>query len=406
MEHLKNFMPYKDEECEQQIEVIAEHPAFKNETIRIMPDAHKGLGCVIGFTSTFSDKVIVGTIGVDIGCRVSMYETPFHWGDVDAMDKKFLTEFDTVIHQKVPAGLGVIRQTQHKYSREFDSRLHDLKCFNALRKIRNLEKSMGSIGSGNHFCELNKAPTHDAVFLTIHTGSRNLGQQVARIYQEKAINNCKNNPAEIAAIVERLKSEGRQQEIQSAIAEYKSHSDKNLPKDLCYIEGQDLEDYLNDIQICCEWSYWNHATIIDEIMSAYGEHFNDTKLITCMHNYIDVDNRMIRKGAISAQTGEQCLIPMNMRDGICVMIGKGNPDWNYSLPHGCGRKMSRHEAKENLDIYDYQYEMEDVFSTCVSEDTIDESPMVYKDPEDVLEIAAANGRNAGIYKSVYNFKGV
>lgn len=405
MEHLKSFAANETSKLKKQVDIIAEHPAFKNEIIRIMPDAHVGRGVCIGFTSTFSDKVIPSIVGADIGCRVSMYETPFHWADVNEKEKKFLRQFDAVVHSKVPAGLGIIRTTPNKYANNFWSRFSSLRCFPALKNVDKISCSMGSLGSGNHFIALNRAQTHDAVYLTVHTGSRNLGQQVMEYYQHRAIENCNSDKKEIKQLIERLKEEGRREEIEHQLKNFKSSRIK-FSNDLCYIEGSDLEDYLHDMTICCEWSYWNHVSIINSIMNSYGSSFNESKMETCIHNYVDIENHIIRKGAISAKEGEVGFIPMNMRDGVCRMVGKGNEDWNCSLPHGCGRKMSRKEARDSLDIFDYEYEMEDVYSSCVNEDTIDEAPMVYKDPEDVIEISTVSGRITGIFPEVYNFKGV
>ena len=259
--------------------------------------------------------------------------------------------------------------------------------------------------------ELDRAVDRDKVYLTVHTGSRNLGVQVCKFYQQKAIDYCKkvlkqSQKKEIKNIVSDLKAAGRAREIESEINKYRKNHQLDFSNDLCYIEGDILQDYLHDMDVCNKFSYYNHVTIIEEIMESYGIKFNPDKLITCIHNYVDTDSNIIRKGAISAKEGEIGIIPMNMRDGITTMIGKGNPDWNYSLPHGCGRVMSRTQARASFDLIEYETEMEDVYSTCVNEDTIDESPMVYKDPDDVIEVARPSGLSNGLYSSVYNFKGV
>ena len=412
MEHLKNYIVNPDQQTLDQIDVLSEHPAFKAETIRIMPDGHRGKGSCIGFVSTFSDRIIPNVVGVDIACRVSMYETPFTWADVNARDKKFLSEFDDIVHAKVPAGLAQIRGSVHpNVEKHLRADIENMKCAGQLRKMNNIMQSVGSLGSGNHFLELDRAMDRDRVYLTVHTGSRNLGSQVCNIYQQKAIDYCTkvlkdSQKAEIAAIINELKAAGRSSDIEQALKDYKDNHPLGFSSELCYIEGHDVEDYLYDMDVCNKFSYYNHVTIIEEIMSSYGMGFNPDKLITCIHNYVDTEHRFIRKGAISAQEGEIGIVPMNMRDGIMLMKGRGNPDWNYSLPHGCGRSMSRTEAKNNLDLLDYQVEMEDVYSTCVSESTIDESPMAYKDPEDVIETAYPSGSPMGVYTPVYSFKGV
>lgn len=412
MEHIKNYMLDVDETCAAQIEAISNHPAFANETIRIMPDGHSGKGCVVGFTSTFSDKIVPNIVGVDIACRVSMYETPFTWADVNNRDKKFLAQFDDIVHAKVPAGLGQVRNDVHRNVANYLMEdINSLKCHNHLRDLYNILLSVGSLGSGNHFLELDRAIDRDKVYLTVHTGSRNLGVQVCNYYQQKAIEYCnkilKNNQKQdIANIIHDLKVAGRAEDIQNTINEYKESHPLDFSKELCYIEGDILQDYLHDMDVCNKFSYYNHVTIIEEIMASYGIDFYPDKLTTCIHNYIDTKNNIIRKGAISAQKNEVAIIPMNMRDGIMTMVGKGNPEWNYSLPHGCGRNMSRTEARKNIDLLDYQVEMEDVYSTCVNESTIDESPMAYKNPEDVLDVAYTSGRPNGLYTPVYSFKGV
>lgn len=412
MEHIKNYMLDTDEKCAAQIETIAKHPAFADETIRIMPDGHSGKGCVVGFTSTFSDKVIPNIVGVDIACRVSMYETPFTWADVNNRDKKFLAQFDDIVHAKVPAGLGQVRNDVHRnVANHLMNDINSLRCHDKLRDLYTILLSVGSLGTGNHFIELDRDMTQDKVYLIVHTGSRNLGVQVCNYYQQKAIERCNKELKErqkkdIEYIVSELKEAGRPRDIQKALKEYKENHTLDFSKELCYIEGDLLQDYLHDMDVCNKFSYYNHVTIIEEIMASYGIDFYPNKLTTCIHNYIDTEHKIIRKGAISAQEGEIAIIPMNMRDGIMTMVGKGNPDWNYSLPHGCGRNMSRTEARKNIDLLDYQVEMEDVYSTCINESTIDESPMAYKNPEDVLDVAYANGRPNGLYTPVYSFKGV
>lgn len=413
MEHVKSYMVNKDPVCDAQVAAIANHPAFRNETIRIMPDGHPGAAsAVIGFTSTFSDKIVPNVVGVDIACRVSMYETPFTWADVNNRDRKFLQQFDDIVHAKVPAGLGFVRNDIHsnvdKYLRDD---IASLRCLRGLHHMDNILRSVGSLGSGNHYCELDRAMDRDKVYLSVHTGSRNLGVQVCNYYQQKAVDYCRrvlknSQKKEIEHIVERLKVAGRSTEIEGELKKFKQAHPLDFSGELCYIEGDLLEDYLHDMEVCNKFSYFNHRTIIEEILSSYGIDFNDSKLVTCIHNYVDVEHKIIRKGAISAQEGEIGIIPMNMRDGITTMVGKGNPDWNYSLPHGCGRKMSRTDAKKNLDVWDYKYEMQDVYSTCVGYDTLDESPMAYKDPEEVIEAAYPSGRPNGIYTPVYSFKGV
>lgn len=412
MEHIKNYMPKIDKLSATQIDTLSKHPAFEDEIIRIMSDGHAGVGCVVGFTSTFTDKIIPNVVGVDIACRVSMYETPFTWADVNNRDKKFLAQFDDIVHAKVPAGLGQVRNDVHRnVANHLMEDINSLKCHDHLRDLYNILLSVGSLGSGNHFIELDRAMTQDKVYLIVHTGSRNLGVQVCNYYQQKAVEYCNkelrnSQKQDIANIVHDLKAAGRAKEIQDTIKEYKGNHRLNFSKELCYIDGDILQDYLHDMDVCNKFSYYNHVTIIEEIMASYGIDFYPAKLTTCIHNYVDTEHKIIRKGAISAQEGEIGIIPMNMRDGIMTMVGKGNPDWNYSLPHGCGRSMSRTEARNSIDLLDYQVEMEDVYSTCVNENTIDESPMAYKDPEDVLEIAQANGRPNGLYTPVYSFKGV
>lgn len=367
MTNLKSYMVGYDEKTVEQIETIANSPAYQESKIRIMPDAHAGKGSCVGFTATFEDKICPNTVGVDIACRVSLFDLTFanrEW------DKRDLVQFDNVVNRVVPAGFSV-RGKEHKLSLDFP--YEDLRCWNELRNHTHLRKSLGTLGGGNHYIELDKDERGN-VWLSVHCGSRNLGKQVAEYYQAKAIT------ARDARLVKMW-----------------------VADDLCYIEGQDLEDYLNDMKLCNEWSFRNHMAIYDAIAEEFGLPAT-CDYITCIHNYVDVDNKLIRKGAISANAGEYGIIPLNMRDGLLVVQGRGNEDWNNSLPHGAGRILSRGAAKKELDLLEFENTMEGIYSTSIGFSTLDEAPMAYKPADEIIAAIGDNARIVGHLMPIYNFK--
>ena len=416
MKDLKIFTNNIEEKAKEQIDLLLEQEAFKDCKVRIMPDVHAGAGCVIGFTGNLGDKVIPNIVGVDIGCGILCVEL----GNID-ID---LEKLDKIIRQYIPSGMNV----HEKPLKNFD--FTQLYCYKELKnKDGWLEKSLGTLGGGNHFIEIDKDDDNDK-YLVIHTGSRNLGKQVCEIYQEKAIKYCsyeKEMKAEKEQIIKEYKEKGREREIQEKLVEInKKYSGKTkLPKDLCYLERKDREDYLHDMKICQEFAILNRVCIV---MRIFEEYFNchfvsdinegiinniclegyepkyEFSFFESVHNYINFNDNIIRKGSISARKDERVIIPMNMRDGCIIGIGKGNEDWNYSAPHGAGRTMSRNIARQTLTMEDYKNSMNGIYTTSVNEDTIDEAPMVYKPMEEIIKYIEPTVEVTKIIKPIYNFK--
>ena len=391
MSDLKIFAKTIDEKAKQQIYTLLAQKAFADCKVRIMPDVHAGAGCVIGFTADLGDKVIPNIVGVDIGCGMLCVEL----GKVD-ID---FAELDKVIRENVPSGMNVNDKTSWRVTKD------DLRCYDRLRNKEWIDKSMGSLGGGNHFIEVD-ADDEGNKYLVIHSGSRNLGKQVCKIYQDKAIYNLHGNGArkqEIDKLIAEYRAAGRQSEIEEGIKGIKSKFGGSIPKDLCYLEGQDRDDYLHDMEYCQEFAGLNRVAIAFRIME---------KMLWCdmeryfhtIHNYIDHESNIVRKGAISAKKGERLLIPINMRDGCIIGIGKGNDDWNCSAPHGAGRIMSRMEAKELLDLDEYKETMSGIFTTSVCNGTIDEAPMAYKPMREIVDCIGDTVEIERIIKPVYNFK--
>ena len=398
MKDLKIFTDDIEEEAINQINELLGQGAFKDSKIRIMPDVHAGKGCVIGFTGNLGDKVIPNIVGVDIGCGMLCVEL----GNID-LD---LERLDKIIREYVPSGFEVHDERKYKFLE-----LQDLKCYRELKDTKRLERSIGTLGGGNHFIEIDIDENNNK-YLVIHTGSRNLGKQVAEYYQELANQLCNYNIGEYKEkqqeLIKTYKEQDRKQEIQSALIklreEYKIDH-KKIPKDLAYLEGQYRENYLHDMKICQEFASFNRKNIAIEIMkhlncalSFPGNNFET------IHNYISFEDNIVRKGAISAKKGEMVLIPMNMRDGCIIGVGKGNEDWNCSAPHGAGRIMSRMKAKETFDLDEYKESMKDIYTTSVNENTIDEAPFVYKPMQEIIDNIGDTVDIIKIIKPIYNFK--
>lgn len=393
MRDLKIFTNNIEQSAKEQIDLLLEQEAFKDCKVRIMPDVHAGAGCVIGFTGNLGDKVIPNIVGVDIGC--GMLCVNLGKEDLD------LKELDEVIRKYIPSGMSVHEEAVAYFD------FTQLYCYKQLKNVDGwLEKSLGSLGGGNHFIEIDVDDENNK-YLVIHTGSRNLGKQVAEIYQNKAIEYCsykKELEAEKQNIIKTYKEEGRQREIQEALIEVskKYEGKTKLPKDLCYLEGKDREDYLHDMKLCQEFALKNRSYIAYKIckeMNLLCDNY-----FQCIHNYINFEDNIVRKGSISARKGEKVIIPMNMRDGCIIGIGKGNEDWNYSAPHGAGRTMSRNIARQTLSMEDYEKSMDGIYTTSVNQDTIDEAPMVYKPMEEIIEHIKDTVEIEKIIKPIYNFK--
>lgn len=359
---------------------------FKDSKIRIMPDVHAGAGCVIGFTANLGDKVIPNVVGVDIGCGMLTVEL----GNID-ID---LQKFDEIVNKFIPSGFEV-----HKNEQYLPFNLSDLKCFNSLRNILRLNQSLGSLGGGNHFIEIDK-DDEDNKYLIIHSGSRNLGHQVATYYQKLAIkyhNEVKQEQR--YELIDKLKKQNRQSEIGDELK--KLNPSKPLPKHLCYLEGINRSNYLHDMKLCQEFAFHNRKAIVNILLEKMGLKVKSS--FQTIHNYIGDDN-IVRKGAISAYKDEKVLIPINMRDGCIIALGKGNEDWNYSAPHGAGRIMARGVAKRTLDMQEFKDTMSGIYTTSVVESTLDEAPMAYKPIQEILDNIKNTVDVVKIIKPIYNFK--
>lgn len=398
MSNLKIFTKNVEQEAVDQIELLLAQDAFKDCKVRIMPDVHAGKGCVIGFTADLGEKVIPNIVGVDIGCGmlcVSLGQT-----DID------FEKLDNVIRSYVPSG----RDVHEGRTIRFDE-LQELKCYRELRDTKRLERSIGTLGGGNHFIEVDVAED-GYKYLVIHTGSRNLGKQVADYYQNLAFELMSGKDElykEQGRIIEEYKAAGRKSDIQNAIAELHRNFkavNPNIPKDLCYLEGKYREDYLHDMRICQKFAYINRVMIAQIICNhmGWGVDADMPDYFECIHNYIDHDSNIVRKGAISAKLGEKVLIPINMRDGCIIGTGKGNEDWNQSAPHGAGRVMSRTKAKELVSLEEFEKSMDGIYTTSVNQSTIDESPMAYKTLDEIVENIKDTVDVLAIIKPIYNFK--
>lgn len=386
------FATVIEEEAVEQIRRMCDYPIAEGSQIRIMPDVHAGKGCTVGTTMTITDKVVPNIVGVDLGC--GMYTVDLGKQEVD------LEKLDVACHF-IPSGWNVWEGRQERFD------LTALRCYRSLRDTRRLERSLGTLGGGNHFIEV-EAAGDGRRYLVIHSGSRNLGKQVAELYQQLAIQLNRGIGGYLEAreeLIRTYKAQGRRKEIQKALRQLKWEAEEKettIPEDLCFLYGTYMEDYLHDVEICQAFARRNREKMAEIILEqtglAGGEAFHT------IHNYIDVEERILRKGAIAAHRGEKVLIPINMRDGSVLAVGRGNPDWNYSAPHGAGRLMSRTQARKTLSLEEYRREMAGVYTTSVSERTLDEAPMAYKALEDILDVIRDSVDVQEIMKPIYNFK--
>lgn len=398
MQNLKIFAKTVEPEAMEQISLLLAQSAFRDCKVRIMPDVHAGKGCVIGFTADLGDRVIPNIVGVDIGC--GMLVTKLCSDPID------LGHLDACIRASVPYGRNVHETVVTPFPV-----LKTLRCYSALADPERIERSIGTLGGGNHFIEIDR--DEDGMqYLVIHTGSRSLGKQVADYYQNLAFDLLRGKRGlqlEQDALIKSLTASGKSAEIQPALQKLRREfpgRNGSLPKALCYLEREWRDAYLYDMQICQAFACENRRQIRNALVSGLGlpiEHAEEASFET-VHNYIDPESNIVRKGAIDASAGKRVLIPLNMRDGCIVAIGKGNEDWNCSAPHGAGRLMSRTQAKKNLSMEAYQMEMADIFSTSVSEETLDEAPGAYKPCEEILELIGETVTVERIIKPVYNFK--
>ena len=379
-----------EDEAIEQIRRMCDHEFTEGSQIRIMPDVHSGKGCTIGTTMTIKDKAVPNIVGVDIGC--GMLTINVGKGDID------FEKLDEAAHY-IPSGMNVWEGRKEKFD------LEALRCYRELRNTKWLAKSLGTLGGGNHFIEVDEA-TDGTKYLIIHTGSRNLGKQVAEIYQQLAVDLNKGKETyfqQREEIIRTYKEQGRRNEIQAALDEIAWVKRKaTIPEDLCHLYGSFFEDYLHDVEICQRFAKRNREMIAEIILEKTG--LTGTDAFHTIHNYIDTDEMILRKGAIAAHKGEKVLIPINMRDGSVLAIGKGNPEWNYSAPHGAGRVMSRTKAKSTLTMDEYIKTMSGIYTTSVNEDTLDEAPMAYKRLEDIIDVIKESVEVIDVMKPIYNFK--
>lgn len=382
----KVFTDNVDNETISQVIELLNQDYINDAKIRIMPDCHAGAGCVIGTTMTISDKVCPNLVGVDIGC--GMLAIRIAEKDID------LPKLDDVINAYVPAGFSVNDKPLGNFSH-----LSDLV---APADISLAYRSIGSLGGGNHFIELDKDDDGN-LWLVIHTGSRHLGLEVAKHYQELAYKQLKDSDVggKIKAVIADLKAKGREKEIEKTIQALKMQ-EPHIPKSLCYVSGQAFKDYIHDMEIVQKHAELNRKYIADIVIEKMGWHVCEE--FQTIHNYIDTKNLILRKGSVSARDGEKLIIPINMRDGSLICVGKGNPDWNYSAPHGAGRILSRSEAKDAVGIDEFRESMKGIYSSSVMESTIDESPMVYKPMEEIMKNIKDTVDIVKVIKPVYNFK--
>ena len=376
----------------EQIRRMCDYELTEGSRIRIMPDVHAGKGCTIGTTMTVTDKVCPNIVGVDIGC--GMYT-------VKLADKELnFGKIDEAAHY-IPSGINTWKGRTERFD------LTELRCYRSLSHSTRLERSLGTLGGGNHFIEIDRA-SDGTFYLIIHSGSRNLGKQVAEIYQRLAID-LHSGKADYFTrrdeIIRTYKEQGRRTEIQSTlIALEKEYALKepDVPADLCWLYGTFLDDYLHDVEICQRFACRSREKMAEIILEMTG--MTAVESFHTIHNYIDTKEMILRKGSIAAHEGEKVLIPINMRDGSVIAIGKGNPEWNFSAPHGAGRIMSRTKAKYEISMEEYKASMEGIYTTSVNESTLDEAPMAYKSLEDIIDVIRESVEIIEIMKPVYNFK--
>lgn len=386
----KIFTDIVDEASISQVLLLLNQEFVSGSRIRLMPDIHAGSGCTIGTTMTITDKIVPNLVGVDIGCGMEV---------IRVKEKQIdLPELDKLIYEKIPSGFN-IREKPHRYAENIN--LEELYCYRYIDMGR-AEKSLGTLGGGNHFIEADKDDEGN-LYIVVHSGSRHLGLEVANFYQEqgyRALNGSAQK--DIDRLIADLKAQGRQREIQKRIAALKNTKRTNIPKQLAYVADDLFMQYIHDMKIIQEYAMLNRQAMVDEMIKGMGLHV--VEQFTTIHNYIDTDAMVLRKGAVSAKDGEKLLIPINMRDGSLICTGKGNDEWNQSAPHGAGRLMSRSAAKESFTVSEFEKQMEGIYTTSVNRDTLDECPMAYKRIDDIVGNIGDTVEINRIIKPIYNFK--
>lgn len=386
----KVFTDVVDEASISQVLLLLNQEFVSGSKIRLMPDIHAGAGCTIGTTMTITDKVVPNLVGVDIGCGMETVLVKEKHMELQKLDK--------LIYEKIPSGFN-IREKAHRYFDEIN--LEELYCYQHIDTDR-AEKSLGTLGGGNHFIEANK-DEEGKLYLVVHSGSRHLGLEVANYYQEEGYQDLNGaSKQDIEALIAELKGQGREREIQKGIAELKKVKRTNIPRQLAYVEGDLFKQYIHDMKIVQKYAMLNRKAMMDEIVKGMKLHI--VEQFTTIHNYIDTESMVLRKGAVSAKRGEKLLIPINMRDGSLLCVGKGNEDWNQSAPHGAGRLMSRAAAKESFTVSEFKNQMSGIYTTSVNKDTLDECPMAYKGMEDIVDNIGDTAEIQKVIKPIYNFK--
>jgi len=386
----KVFTDVVDEMSVKQITMLCDQAFTAGSRIRMMPDVHAGAGCTIGTTMTIGDKIVPNLVGVDIGCGMETVKLKERHIELQKLDK--------LIYEVIPSGFDV-RKEPHHFADEID--LVELRCAKYVRTERSL-RAIGSLGGGNHFIEVDKAED-GSLYLVIHSGSRHLGLEVAKYYQEQAYRQCNGSGQDkVDALIAEYKAAGKEKEIQKALKKLMGTKRTPIPKPLCYLEGELFQDYLHDMAIMQRYADLNRRAMMQELLRGMGLH--EAERFTTIHNYIDTDAMILRKGAVSAKAGEKLLIPINMRDGSLICIGKGNEDWNCSAPHGAGRLMSRSAAKQSFTLTQFKASMEGIYSTSINRDTLDECPMAYKGMEDIVNNIGPTADIVDIIRPIYNFK--
>ena len=381
-----------EDDAVEQIRRMCDYEMTEGSKVRIMPDVHFGKGCTIGTTMTIVDKAVPNVVGVDIGC--GMYTVNLGKVDID------LERFDEAAHY-IPSGMNTWEGRKEKFN------LQELCCYRELRNTGRIERSLGTLGGGNHFIEIDVSED-GTKYLVIHSGSRNLGKQVAELYQQLAIDLNKGIGDYLEAkeeLIRTYKEQGRRKEIQKALKELKWKKETlqpDIPDDLCFLTGKYLDRYLHDVEICQRFARRNREKMAEILLERTGLTAGDA--FHTIHNYIDTEERILRKGAIAAHAGERVLIPINMRDGSVLAVGRGNPEWNYSAPHGAGRLMSRKQAKNQLSMDEYLETMKGIYTTSVNESTLDEAPMAYKSLDDIIGVIRESVDVIEVLKPIYNFK--
>ena len=388
----KCYVNALDDVAAEQILSVCDMEELADSKIRIMPDVHAGKGCTIGTTMTVKDKIVPAMVGVDIGC--GMYTVSLGKVELD------LERLDEVVH-RIPCGTRVWEGRLERHD------LMGLECYRSLKDTKRLERSIGTLGGGNHFIEIDEDLDGNK-YLIIHSGSRNLGTQVAQIYQDIALDlnmGKEDYFRQRDEIIRAYKEQGRRKEIQDVLKAMKKaweSKEPTLPYELCYLYGDFMASYIHDVDICQQFALRNREKMAEIILEGYG--IGCGEAFHTVHNYIDVEEMILRKGAVSAKKGEKLLIPINMRDGSLICIGKGNDDWNCSAPHGAGRLMSRTTAFEKLTVEEYESQMKGIYSTCITSSTLDESPMAYKSIDEIVSNVEPTVEIVSRIKPIYNFK--